>query len=67
MEIGTALERLMARCTSLARRAARERGLSVDEVDEIRQEVRIRLCRAHPQSENIERLGASDFVKVVTG
>jgi len=56
----------MARFTSLARRAVRARGLSVDEVDEILQNVRIRLWKAHPQSENIERLGASYFVKVVT-
>lgn len=66
MAIGIALERLMARFTSLARRAARARGLSVGEVDEIRQDVRIRLWKAHPHSENIERLGASNFVKVVT-
>jgi len=66
VEIGTALERLMARFTGLARRVARARGLSVVEVDEILQDVRIRLWQAHPQNENIERLGASYFVKVVT-
>ncbi len=66
VEIGSALERLMARFTGLARRAARARGLSADEIDEILQDVRIRLWKAHPQSENLERLGASYFVKVVT-
>ncbi len=66
VEIGSALERLMARFTGLARRAARARGLSADEIEEILQDVRIRLWKAHPHSENLERLGASYFVKVVT-
>lgn len=66
VEIGTALERLMARFAALARHAARARGLPAEEIDEILQDVRIRLWKAHPESENLERLGASYFVKVVS-
>jgi RNA polymerase sigma factor (sigma-70 family) len=66
VEIGSALERLMARFSALATRAAQARGLNKDDIDEILQDVRIRLWKAHPQSENLERLGASYFVKVVS-
>jgi RNA polymerase sigma-70 factor (ECF subfamily) len=66
VEIGTALERLMARFSALAMRAARARGLATDDFDEILQDVRIRLWKAHPESENLERLSASYFVKVVS-
>ncbi len=56
----------MARFSALAARAARARGLPAEEVDEILQDVRIRLWKAHPDSENLERLGASYLVKVVS-
>jgi len=66
VEIGTALERLIARVSALAARAARARGLPAEEIDEILQDVRIRLWKAHPDSENLERLGAAYLVKVVS-
>lgn len=37
-----------------------------DEMDEVLQDVRIRLWRAQPSCENLERLGASYLVRVVS-
>jgi RNA polymerase sigma factor (sigma-70 family) len=56
----------MARFSALATRAARARGLATEEIDEILQDVRIRLWQAHSDSENLERLGASYLLKVVS-
>lgn len=56
----------MARFSALAARAARARGVPREELDEILQDVRVRLWKAHPERENLERLGASYFVKVVS-
>lgn len=56
----------MARFAALAARAARARGIPGEEIDEILQDVRVRLWKAHPDGENLERLGASYFVKVVS-
>jgi len=56
----------MARFESLARRAAIARGLPADEVDELLQDVRIRLWKSHATSENLDGLGASYLLKVVS-
>lgn len=56
----------MTRFESLARRAARARGLSSHDVDEILQDVRIRLWKAHPTGENFDSLGVSYLMKVVS-
>jgi len=63
--IGSALERLLARFEALARRAARARGLDAAAVDEVLQDVRIRLWRSQSSSEKIEGLGASYLLRVV--
>ncbi len=63
---GRHLERLMARFESLARHAARARGLSPEDVDGILQDVRIRLWKAYPTGENFDSLGVSYLMKVVS-
>lgn len=63
--ISDALGRLMARFGALARRAALARGLSTDEVDEVLQDVRIRLWKAQTAAESLDRVGASYLLRVV--
>jgi RNA polymerase sigma-70 factor (ECF subfamily) len=65
VDISNALVRLMARFEALARSACRARGLSLDEVDEVLQDVRIRLWKSQVSRENLERVGASYLVRVV--
>lgn len=64
--IGSAVERLVSRFESLARRTARARGLPASAVEEVLQDVRIRLWRSQASSEKIERLGASYLMRVVS-
>lgn len=64
--IDGALERLLARFESFARRVARSRGLASGEVDEVLQDVRIRVWRSQLSGANIDRLGASYFLRVVS-
>lgn len=60
------LDRLFARFEGLARRMARQRGLAGDDVDDVLQDVRIRLWKARGGDENLDALGASYLMKVVT-
>src|SRR5882672_2119753 len=54
-----ALEHVLQRFGGLLARAGLERGLSQADLDELRQDVRIRLWRALEQGERIERVPAS--------
>lgn len=63
--ISDALGRLMSRFGALARRAALVRGIRSDEVDEVLQDVRIRLWKAQTEAENLDRVGASYLLRVV--
>jgi RNA polymerase sigma factor (sigma-70 family) len=54
-----ALERLIARYTRLLGHVARRYGLPAEDVDEVIQEVRVRLWRARPEGETIATLGVS--------
>lgn len=63
---GNPLERLLARFEGLARRMARRRGLEGDEVDEVLQDVRIRVWKARGTDENPDALGTSYLMRVVT-
>ncbi len=64
MLASTALERLVARFDSLIRRAARARGVSPADVDEIVQDVRVRLWKTGASDENLEALSASYMQRV---
>lgn len=63
---GNPLERLLARFEGLARRMARRRGLAGDDVDEVLQDVRIRVWKARGTDENPDALGTSYLMRVVT-
>jgi RNA polymerase sigma factor (sigma-70 family) len=58
-DLSTALEAVLDRYRSTVRRLARERGLQEHEVDEVFQEVRIRLWKALGEMERIESVKAS--------
>jgi RNA polymerase sigma factor (sigma-70 family) len=58
-DLSTALEALLDRYSSTVRRLARQRGLQEHEVDEVFQEVRIRLWKALGEKERIETVKAS--------
>jgi RNA polymerase sigma-70 factor (ECF subfamily) len=57
--VSAALESLIARCASLVRAIGMKHGLGQADVDELFQDVRIRLWRARPDGEQIVRLPAS--------
>jgi RNA polymerase sigma-70 factor (ECF subfamily) len=63
---GAALERVMARFDSAFRVVARTRGLAPDDIDEVLQDVRIRLWKSQPTSEKLDGLGASYLMRVVS-
>lgn len=65
-QVGSAVERLLGRFESMARRIARARGLQASDIDEVLQDVRIRLWRSQQSSEKIETLGASYLMRVVS-
>lgn len=58
-DLSTVLETVLDRYSSTVRRLARERGLQEHEVDEVFQEVRIRLWKALGEQERIETVKAS--------
>jgi len=66
MPPASALDQILEKFDALARQVARTRGLDPSEVDDIIQDVRIRLWKAHPTGENLATLTASYFVRVVT-
>jgi RNA polymerase sigma factor (sigma-70 family) len=57
-ELSDALERVVARFAQLVRDVGARHGLSAADVDEVFQEVRIRLWRARPAGEQISALPA---------
>lgn len=61
-----ALDQLLEKFDALARQVARTRGLDATEVDDVVQDVRVRLWKAHPTGENLATVTASYFVRVVT-
>lgn len=62
----TALDQLFGTFEVLARQIARTRGLDAAEVEDVVQDVRIRLWKAHPSGENAGTFTTSYLVKVVT-
>lgn len=61
---GGAIDRVLLRFGGLMRRAAQARGLSEHDVDEVLQDVRIRLWKTRASDENLDALGASYLHKV---
>jgi RNA polymerase sigma factor (sigma-70 family) len=61
---GGAIDRLLLRFGGLMRRAAQARGLSEHDVDEVLQDIRIRLWKTRATDENLDALGASYLHKV---
>jgi RNA polymerase sigma-70 factor (ECF subfamily) len=61
---GSAIDRILLRFGGLMRRAARARGLGEPDIDEVLQDVRIRLWKNHAANENLDALGASYLHKV---
>lgn len=57
--VSSALEALISRFQRMVRSVGAARGLSEADLDEVLQEVRIRLWRADPEGEQIGQLGAS--------
>ncbi len=60
----SALERVLLRFGGLVRQAARARGLFDGDVEEVVQDVRIRLWKTNASDENLEALSASYLKKV---
>lgn len=60
----TALERVMHRFSGLVRQAARARGVIDRDVDEVLQDVRIRLWKTNASEANLDALSASYLRKV---
>lgn len=60
-ELSTALDRVLDRFAALVRSVGGRHGLS--DVDEVMQEVRIRLWRARPSAESLEAVGSSYVYK----
>lgn len=60
----SALERVLLRFGGLVRQAARTRGLLERDIDEVLQDVRIRLWKTKATDENLEALSASYLKKV---
>ncbi len=61
---GRAIDRVLLRFGGLMRRAAQARGLLDHDVDEVLQDIRIRLWKTRASDENLEALGASYLHKV---
>ena len=61
---GGAIDRVLLRFGGLMRRAARARGLREHDVDEVLQDIRIRLWKTRASDENLDALGASYLHKV---
>lgn len=61
---GSALERVVDRFGALLRHTARARGLDEADVDELLQDVRVRLWRTQQPDETLDRLNASYIKKV---
>ncbi len=61
---GGAIDRVLMRFGGLMRRAAQARGLIEQDVDEVLQDVRIRLWKTKATTENLDALGASYLQKV---
>ncbi len=59
-----ALERVMRNYSAAVRRSARARGLNEADVDEVLQDVRVRLWKSNASGEKIESLGASYLQRV---
>ena len=64
--ISTALESVVARFATMVRSVGARHRLDEGDLDEVLQEVRIRLWRADPSGEQIERLGASYVYRTAT-
>ena len=65
-DASVALESLLARFADMVRQVSWRYGLAAEDVDEIFQEVRIRLWQARPGSENLSTLGASYVYRTAT-
>jgi RNA polymerase sigma-70 factor (ECF subfamily) len=64
--VSSALETVVARFAAMVRAVGRQHHLPVEDLDEVLQEVRIRLWRAHGTGEHVERLGASYVYRTAT-
>lgn len=64
--VSAALEALIARCVRMVRSVGARHGLSDADVDDVVQDVRIRLWRSCTTSEQIERLGTSYVYRAAT-
>ncbi len=64
--LSPALESVIGRFRTLVRSVGARHRLAADDLDEVVQEVRIRLWRAFPDSEQIARLGASYVYRTAT-
>jgi RNA polymerase sigma-70 factor (ECF subfamily) len=64
--ISTALEAVIARCVRMVRSVGARHGLSDADVDDVVQDVRIRLWRSCTTTEQIERLGTSYVYRAAT-
>jgi RNA polymerase sigma factor (sigma-70 family) len=61
---GGAIDRVLLRFGGLMRQAARARGLVEQDIDEVLQDIRIRLWKTHASDENLDALGASYLHRV---
>lgn len=64
--VSAALEALIARCVRMVRSVGARHGLSDADVDDVVQDVRIRLWRSCTTTEQIERLGTSYVYRAAT-
>jgi RNA polymerase sigma factor (sigma-70 family) len=64
--MSAALESLVTRFARLLHHVARRHGLAAEDVDDVIQEVRVRLWRARPESETIASLGTSYVYRTAT-
>ena len=64
--VSAALDAVVARFATMVRSVGAGHGLSDADLDEVLQDVRIRLWRADPSGEQIERLGASYVYRAAT-
>jgi RNA polymerase sigma factor (sigma-70 family) len=61
---GSGIDRVLLRFGGLMRQAARARGLAEHDIDEVLQDIRIRLWKTRASDENLDALGASYLHKV---
>lgn len=61
---GSVLARLVEQFDTVIRGVARTRGFTAAEIDELVQEIRVRLWRSQPSEQNLERIGASYVQRV---